>query len=571
MNGSDSWGYYVHLPALFLYDDTGDYSRSIAAWKQHYPNRADPRDDAYGIRATPIGKLAVKYPVGLAILETPFFALAHVFCTLSNTYPADGFSLPYAWAISLSSLFFAITGLFLTYKNLRFHYDERVSLLATGTIGLATNLYFFVAYTQGMSHPAAFFLIALFLLLVRRFYRAYNPLHAMALGACLGMIALVRTQDVVIAVVPLFWGVSSWSDVKERGMFIWEKKRLLLQAVAAFGVMLIPQLFYWYHVSGQFWYDGYQGETFNWLHAQIGRGLFSFTNGWLVYTPVMALALLGIWRLPREWRWPILLFMPIHVYISYAWWCWMYINGFGSRPMVDAYALLAIPLAAWINGVSRKWLLWMVLGVFSAINILQTFQTRCGHYWSERGSWAFYREMLVRPGGSAQAIAAFESKEPQPIIIPENQKLLARIMADTNGIEIGARHAVSGRDEFSHTLTLQNDTTGLVPGQWVHISADAYLPDTSRVPGLDHLARLVADFSPREGKPLKYRSINIATQIGNPDHVLWKANGKGVWGTASFYVKVPPGFDSSCRLTVYIWNPHRQDVFISALRVERVF
>jgi hypothetical protein len=161
IDGSDSWGYYVHLPALFLYHDTGEYTKTFDAWRKNYPNRADPREDAYGVRPTATGKLAVKYPIGVALLESPFFLAAHAYCSISGNYPADGFSLPYGWAVSLSSVFYAVLGLFFLYKNLRFSFSDRNSLLTVGAIGLASNLYFFSSFTLGMSHPVAFCLIAL--------------------------------------------------------------------------------------------------------------------------------------------------------------------------------------------------------------------------------------------------------------------------------------------------------------------------------------------------------------------------------------------------------------------------
>jgi hypothetical protein len=251
----------------------------------------------------------------------------------------------------------------------------------------------------------------------------------------------------------------------------------------------------------------------------------------------------------------------------------MYINGFGSRPMIDGYALLAIPLAAWIQQYRNSYLATGLLIMFMIVNVLQTFQTRYGHYWSERGSWAFYREMLLRPGGGPQAIAAFESREPQPVFSPRYDKILARKEAagnpDSNLVQIGGRQAWRCRDEFCHSITLQNDTAHLKPGDWLKLSVEAWFSDSAATPGLDQLARLVADFSPSEGKPLKYRSVNIATQIGNPNFILWKSNGKGVWGTCSFFVKVPASFDNTCRLTAYLWNPGRQDFFVSSLRIEK--
>jgi len=91
----DGMGYYLYLPALFIYNDIGDYTATFEVLKQYQPNQADPREDIYGFRESPTGKVVNKYPVGGAILQAPFFFAAHLFAVSSSTYAADGFSLPY--------------------------------------------------------------------------------------------------------------------------------------------------------------------------------------------------------------------------------------------------------------------------------------------------------------------------------------------------------------------------------------------------------------------------------------------------------------------------------------------
>lgn len=568
LDGSDSWGYYVHLPAFLLYHDTGDYSKTIAAWQSNYSNKPDPRKDAYGIRPTPSGKFAVKYPLGLAILESPFFLGAHVFCLLSGG-KADGFSAPYAWAVSLSSLFYAVLGLFFLYKCLRYYFEEKTSLLTCATIGLGTNLFFFVAYTPGMSHPVAFCLVAYWLLATRRWHENPNIRNGLALGVTLGLIALVRTQDLVVALVPFFWGVHRSSDLKKRIELFWAQKVSIGYAFLAFVLTLTPQAVYWKQVSGQWWRYGYQGEKFDWAHPHVLDGLFGFQNGWLIYTPVMFLALFGLFRLRKyaaEWYAPILILLPLHWFVSYSWWCWMYINGFGSRPMVDIYALLAFPLAAWIAGQKRRWILLPLLMIFILLNLFQTWQTSQGIFWSERGNWAFYREIFGETKGSDQALAAFESGEVQslePLNWVKTIKTHSISISDTaNTVQIAGRNAFNCKGEFSRTLEIANDSVQLFPGDWLRISVAGFVPEGQTGRSVDHLAKLVVDFTGSEGQLLKYRAINIGTHIGNPKHILWKTRGTGEWGEASFFVMVPMGFDAQSRLKSYIWNPNGQEIFV---------
>ena len=575
LDGSDSWGYYAHLPAFLLYHDTGEYSKTIAAWQVNYPGKTDPRKDAYGLRPTPSGKFAVKYPIGLAILETPFFLAAHLYCLIVGSYPADGFSAPYAWSISLSSLFFAVLGLFFVFKTLRFYFSERISLITAATIGLGTNLFFFVTYTAGMAHPVAFCLIAYLLLATRRWYK--NPVwrNGLVLGFTLGLIALVRTQDLIIALVPLLWGIRKWRDVTDRLRFFREYKISIGVALTAFAFTILPQAYYWKFVSGQWWRYGYQGEAFDWAHPHIREGLLSFQNGWLVYTPVMIFALWGIFYLRRyaaDLLAPILIFLPLHWFISYAWWCWMYINGFGSRPMVDAYGLLAFPLAAWIATQKRAWILIPVLCGFVVLNVFQSWQIKKGIFWSERGNWAFYKEIFGQTQGSAPALSAFESGEPQPNkalkrIRPISSKLIENT-APEQIASAGGRPAVRCSSEFNQTITITNDTAKIMPGDWLKISIEGYVPEGQPTQSVDEIAKLVVDFSNGQGQLLQYRAINIATHLTNPRYILWNTRGMGKWGEASFFVKAPQGFDAGSSVKVYVWNPKGQEIFVGDLTVE---
>jgi len=574
LDGSDSWGYYVHLPSFLLYGDAGDYAKTIAAWQANYPNKPDPRKDAYGLRPTPSGKVAVKYPLGVALLETPFFLVAHVYCIISGTHSADGFSAPYAWAIALSSLFFALLGLFFLFKSLRFYFSENISLAATAAIGLGTNLFFFVAYTPGMSHPVAFCLIAYLLLATRKWHENPSKRNGLAIGFVLGMIAIVRTQDLIVALVPLLWGIRNLQDIPTRFRFFWVQKVSIGAAVLAFVSTLLPQALYWKYVSGQWWRYGYQGEKFDWANPHIREGLLGFQNGWLVYTPLMLFALWGLFYLRRyasDLLVPILVFLPLHWFVSYSWWCWMYINGFGSRPMVDVYVLLAFPLAAWMAAQKKIWILIPLFCAFVGLNIFQTWQTQQGIFWSERGNWAFYKESFGQINGSERALSAFECGEVQaPTALKMSKSLMAFLVnpADTQNVQVAGRLAHPCKGEFHQTTTLSNETAGLIPGDWLRISVSGFVPAGQPAHSIDDIAKLVADFTNGEGKTLKYRAINIATHLSNPRFILWKTRGMGEWGEASFYVQVPMGFDAGGKLKTYIWNPKGQEIFVGDLKLE---
>jgi hypothetical protein len=578
----------------------GDYGATIAAWRIYNPLPPDPREDRYGVRPTPTGQFADKYPIGVAMLQSPFFALAHVYCLISGQYPSDGFSPPYLFVVGFSSLFYAVWGLWLMLQALRPYFrDEHIRLVTASVIGLATNLVYSSTYTVGMSHPYLFFLYALLLLGIVKLYEQPTLLRAAWVGGAAGMIALTRTPEVICVLIPLLWGVQRWRDVLGRFRFLRQHRTALGVAMLTFMLLLLPQAFYWKFVSGQWWYYGYQGETFNWSDPHILDGLFHFRNGWLIYTPVMAFSLLGLFWLRRraaaDALLPIVFFLLLHWYIIYSWWCWFYINGFGSRPMIETYPLLAFPLAAFTEMMWRKrWskVVWTSATIFFIwLNLFQTWQAGQGIMWSEKGSWAYYKAIFAKTQPSLNAVIAFDSGESQPNMIRHGwEKWLHRSGHDTlKMVKILAVNAMedstetlftrqmrhSGQfgfrcdGEFSPGCQIEGDTAGVRSGDWLRVSVYAYVHSNEIMYNRDKLATLVVHIFDKEGNLVKYRSTSVTSKVGNEKGSIWHTAAPDIWGEASFFVRVPKNFKpAEHRIKTYVWNPNRQRFFVDDMKVE---
>lgn len=192
-------------------------------------------------------------------------------------------------------------------------------------------------------------------------------------------------------------------------------------AALAFFLALLPQLVYWKWTSGQFLYYSYGEEGFDFLKPHIWRGLVGYKNGWLAYTPVMWLGLVGLFwlrRNGRDWFWPVWVFVPLNVYIVYSWWCWNYINGFGSRPMVEAAAVMAFPLASFfVEATKRKWLLALTVlavGFCAWLNLFNTWQFKKGLILSDSGKGAYFWRMLGKTEMNYLDLVVYDTGEPQP-------------------------------------------------------------------------------------------------------------------------------------------------------------
>jgi hypothetical protein len=576
---SDTWGYYLHLPSILLYGDAGDYTKSIAAWRQYSPVEADPRADAYGMRPSPNGKLVNKYPIGVALLQSPFFAAAHIFCSVTAAAPADGFSKPYVLLAGLSTLFFVLCGLFLLEKSLRQYFSPTVALVTTATIALATNLFFFSTYTVGMAHPYLFFLFALLIRAVQNWYERPDARSSALVGLSLGFIAMCRLPEVIAVLIPLFW-----MSADGRWFSIWKKNgKMLGLAVCTFFLTTLPQFIWWKWMSGQWLYYSYTGERFHWDKPQILNGLVSFQNGWLVYTPAMIFSLAGIFWLRRFAKpafWPVVLLLPLHVYIIYSWWCWQYINGFGSRPMVDVYPLLAFPLAAFVAlAWKRTWsrvLLLTVLTIFAVHNVFQTWQVSQRILESERASRAYFWKIIGETRRTRSAFLAYETKERQP-----NESKIFKVktlhfneIKDSTEEQHSSKKALSQpfgfrcTGEFCFTGVVATDTSGILPGDWLRVSVQAFVSPEDYERKYDRFANLVLAVSGADGQMAHYRSVTVNSKIGNPENMFWSGGKAGEWGEAAFFTQVPPDYRPGGNAKIYIWNPQGAKLWLDDLRLE---
>ena len=156
--------------------------------------------------------------------------------------------------------------------------------------------------------------------------------------------------------------------------------------------LLFLQLSYWKFSTGNWLHYSYGEERFYFLKPHIIEGLFSYRKGWLLYTPLMALAIAGFAFLKNkvpELFYPILLFTVLNIYIVFSWWCWWYGGSFSARALVESYALLSVPLAAtverlWNSGRISRIVSGVVIVFFIYLNLFQSRQYRISllHYES---------------------------------------------------------------------------------------------------------------------------------------------------------------------------------------------
>jgi len=390
--------YYAYLPATFIYHDISLEFIDNYKGEHHFIIWAE---------TTPNGKKVLKMTMGLSLLYLPFFLLSHVFALITD-FDAGGYSAPYKFALQLSSLFYLIIGLVFLRKTLLRYFSDKVSSLSILLIFFATNLQYYSTHEATMSHAYNFSLFAIFIWLTIRWYEKLSIKNTILLGLLSGMIILVRPTNILVLLFFVFWDVKSITDFKNRlRLFYKEIGKFLLMVLFAFLIWL-PQFLYWKMQTSSFLYFSYGDEGFFFDSPQIINGLFSYRKGWLIYSPIMIFAIIGIFFLKEKLKaffLPVLIFIVLNIYVVLSWWAWWYGGSFGLRAFIDSYALLIFPLAALLSyfyeGKKKiSQLIVLVLSiVFIAHGIFQTQQYYHGSiHWDSMSKAAYWNSFgRLRP------------------------------------------------------------------------------------------------------------------------------------------------------------------------------
>ncbi|GAB4294049.1 MAG: hypothetical protein Kow0068_18940 [Marinilabiliales bacterium] len=388
--------YYSYLPATFIYGDvTLDFIGKI---HEDFSNKFWPIK-------TPIGKNAIKTTMGMSILYAPFFFAGHLAANILN-YPTDGYSPPYKFALLMSAVVYLLIGLYFLRKVLEKYFTKLVTAITLITIVLGTNLFHYSAIEAIMPHVYGFSLIAIFIYLVIKWYEKPSIFNTIIIGLLAGLIVLIRPTNILILIFLLLWDINSWKSLKERIYFFIKSYYLILIMIICFFLVWIPQFFYWKAVSGQWLYFSYSNnENFFFSNPQIINGLFSYRKGWLLYTPVMIFALIGIpilFKKNKSFFWPVTFFTILNIYILLSWWSWWYGGGFGLRAFIDSYSILAIPFAAFLKWSYEKktYIKLIITAIIFMLIFFNLFQTKQYYFgaihWdamSKEAYWASFGKL----------------------------------------------------------------------------------------------------------------------------------------------------------------------------------
>lgn len=557
----DVMGYYLYLPAAFIYKDLSELGFKDDILKKYRPTgsfyQAYPNDKT--------GKYVMKYPIGLAVLYSPFFLVGHA-CALMSDYPPDGFSLPYQAAISWGSIFFAFIGLWFCQKSLQAYFSPFIAGVVTLLIAIATNYLNYVAVDGAMAHNWGFTLFAILIYTTIKWYEKPSYQKSILIGACIALAALSRPTNLLSALIPIFWGIKDYPALQDRFVFFqthWKKLSIALFTVILIGSI---QLIYWKYITDSWIFYTYNEQGFSWFKPHIKNVLISNKKGWLVYTPIMILALIGFRILFRKYKtlFPFCFaFFLLNFYIVAAWDVWGYGGAFGQRALIESYTVLAFPMAALLTFIQQlKWQKWLI-GCFAIfcvwLNIFQTWQAHGHGFETEAMTQAYYWRIFGNANPTNLDRKLLDTKEDyqgerknvQQIYLNTFEEKVAGNLYMAEQTKSGDLALMINKDvEFTKPLELP--IAAKAPN-WLRVSADFYL--TSKEWDVWKMTQLIVEFK-KGDKIIKKRAIRVQRQLTER---VWQKN----WTD----MQIPKeNFD---HVRIFFWNTGSQkELYIDDLEIE---
>ena len=367
---------------------------------------------------TETGHVSNLFSIGPALLWTPFLLAAHATVLLANALgahiPADGFSSPYLLAMALGTAFYGFLGLLFSYSLAKKYVDERWAFLATLGVWGASSLPVYMYFNPAWSHAHSAFAVALFIWYWERTRGCRTLFQWILLGLIAGLMVDVYFMNGVFLLLPLVESLLAYWDFLKPGNCLASGSLLVGNICFLLAVILafLPTLITRYIIFGGFLrFGSYSAIPWDWTAPNWRSVLFSSEHGLFSWTPILALAIAGLFLAPRAAR-SFASFLALtavgfyYVISSYPYWHGM--ASFGNRFFISltpvfvfGLALLLQRFAGFFRSPNRAFAATSVLlFLFILWNLGFIFQWGA-HLISPRGPVSFsqvaYNQLFVVP------------------------------------------------------------------------------------------------------------------------------------------------------------------------------
>lgn len=382
---SDGDGYYVYLPTLLIH-----HTLDFSVLKHHFMGNIV---NCHGILFNAsTGKYMNIYPIGVAVLISPFFLIAHALTAATNLFALDGYSLIYQCSPQVSALFYYMVGSYFLFKSLLNHYSYQISVLTIILITFGTSLFHYITFDAIFSHVYTFCFVSILVYLSEKFWSKPSLKIIFSLGIVIGILFLIRNYNLIYLLYFFLYPINEFTLKPKKNTTQYEnfkvvcKNVFLIFIVAFFTAM--PQFLIWKNLAGSFIVYSYGGIGFNWLSPKIIEVLFSTDKGLFFWTPTLIFSCFGfLTTLRNNSKIELkkisvisILILSILVYIISSWRIWNFGASYGHRGFVDAYAFFAFGLAA---ALEYSYLNQSKIPVFTSLIVLTGLvNVQMYNYWT---------------------------------------------------------------------------------------------------------------------------------------------------------------------------------------------
>lgn len=365
----DGIGYYVYLRSV-IFDRDLDFFNEFRYYQTSVSKLSGQTREIISPdkpKLTPKGYLFNDFPVGSAILWSPFYLLAHLI------FRGDGYSAPYEISAGIGSMIYGFLGLIIIYKILRSFFSSSISFLSTAIIFLTTSSFYFFAFEPVRSHMLSLFLVSLFIYLWLKTLRRRSRRQWFVLGIIGGLMTMVRTQELTFVGLIILESVLKLPSGKLDyyiGLIIFA-----ISALIAYSPQLIVQAIMWGDIFTSPYILSADKPKFLWLQPQLIKVLFSTNHGLFLWFPLTLVAFMGFlrWKSKRLIWWPLLISFLSQYYLLASYESWWQSAGFGPRMFISSNPFFSLGLASLMDKMRKKIsprLIAIILAIFIVWNFL---------------------------------------------------------------------------------------------------------------------------------------------------------------------------------------------------------
>ena len=342
-----------------------------STWAKSIQNKYCDSAIVYQLQPVKNGNEVNIYHMGLSMVQLPSYIIADVIATIFD-YEKDGFSKPYHILYILNALLFIFIGLLYLRKLLLLFFSDQLSSFIIFILYLGTNTLVTFGLQYDLTHLYLFSLNSIFLYHLLKFHQNKSNKNFIYAAIILGLTVCIRPTQALLGLFPLFILLHIYKHKKAIAF-----KKLLWFPI--FGIIWnLPQIYYWHSIGGNFFQPNLHTEEIILIDPNIFDFLFSYKKGWLLYSPVFLLLIIGFFKLKKMnpilfWSTSVITFT--YIYVMSSWECWWYANSFGSRVMVDIYPILALVIGYAFVEVQRKGIKWFLYAFTTLCIILSLFQS----------------------------------------------------------------------------------------------------------------------------------------------------------------------------------------------------